>query len=409
MSGKVLGCAARGAACLAKCLAGGVAFLLMGIQAQADEWYLEPEVRVQALANDNLTLDRGDKDEAVGGILSPQAKIGHRSETTDIGLTGHADLNGYVVNSDLSSVDYKFVFDATHQASELSTLGFQAQFSDDTIFDSPEDNTGDEQKDSRVRRISASPSWGYQFTELDRIDLTGSWLDQSYPDAGEDEDEGYTAYNTGAMWQHRVTEIDTLNGGLAYSRFEPDDPDDAESDIIDLKVGWSRDFSPNLRVQATAGPTYSITHSHRDDSGDFQPRSDQIGYNADVSLAYQMSERSNLVLSYGHKSEPSREGNREDRDRVGLQFAHRVTELSTFRISGTYIGNQSTSEDDEGTSFTQYFSVEPSFAWELQQDLELSVSYRFQHQMFEDPEDEATSNAVFLTLTYRPQRLTWSD
>lgn len=401
----------RAAGAIAGVIVGGLPFGgTLSLPAWSDEWYVEPLVQTQVLANDNITLDRNKKEEVAGGILSPQLRLGHRSETLDLSLTGRVDLNGYVVNSQLSSVDEK-VGTHTVYTTELGKLGLDTEYSRDTIFDTPEENTGKNIGDSRLTKISASPSWSYQFTELDNLNLSAGYLDQSYSHSDVDRTD-YKYYSASASWLHQFTETDALSSGFSYGRYEPDGSQSSNADIIDLQLGWIHDFSENVRLQAIGGPSLTIQQDIDPDTGESKGKSSDLGYNADVRLSYKITELASLEANYTRKTEPTGDGQTRDRDRIGLNFSYRIGELTTLRLAGNYTGNDTsniTGTSNSDDTFRRYLSVSPSITWQLQDDLDLALSYRFQDETFRHPSDDAYSNAVFLTLTYRAPRWSWSD
>ena len=392
-------------------VAGGLALgCALALPAWSDEWYAEPQVQTQVLANDNITLNRNNKEEVVGGILSPQLRVGHRSETLDLNLTGRVDLNGYVVNSQLSSVDEKVNLHSAY-TTELGKLGLDSEYSRDTIFDTPEENSGGHIGDTRLTKMSTSPSWSYQFTDLDNLTLSAGYLDQSYG-SSDVERTDYKYYSASTSWLHQFTETDALSSGFSYGRYEPDGSQSSSADIIDVQLGWIHDFSENVRLQAIGGPSLTIQKDFDPDTGESKGKSNDLGYNADVRLTYKITDLASLEANYTRKTEPTGDGETRDRDRIGLNFSYRLGELTTFRLAGNYTGNDTsniTGTSNSDDTFRRYLSVSPSITWQLQDDLDLALSYRFQNETFQHPTDEAFSNAVFLTLTYRAPRWSWSD
>lgn len=148
-----------------------------GQVAKCDQWYLRPTLRTQAVANDNVNLSPDKKEEVIGAVLSPQLQLGHRSDVLNLNLTGGADFHGYAVNSQRSSISERLAFLGAYNASELSTLSLGASFTHrDTISNNPEDNSGRGANNVRITTLSASPSWSYQFAELDQLSISAGYL-----------------------------------------------------------------------------------------------------------------------------------------------------------------------------------------------------------------------------------------
>lgn len=369
-----------------------LAIAVAQMPARADEYSLESQLQFGIRANDNIKLSTTNEEEVVGGILSPQLKFGYQNDTTDISLTGRTDLNGYVVNSDLSSVDNRAIFHSGYR-SERGYLALDADFNRDTIFENVEDNDVEFVGEARVTSISVSPSYSYQLSALDQLEFTAGFLDRSYSS-----DEGsltdYQYYTAGVDWSHDVTERDTFTAGTSYGRYEPEGSDSEESDIINLSLGWEHDFSPNFNVAVAAGPTWISS-----------PGDDDLGYNVNVRATYEIDEQLTFTTTYTLQTEPSSRGRvTENRSRLAASLDYELTQRLTLRMAGNYVGKETGSSSD-----TSSYTLQPSLIWQVSQQTDLSASYQYRHKTTDNPSDEASSNAVMVTLTYRPDRWTWSN
>jgi hypothetical protein len=375
-----------------------------GRSARCDEWYLEPQLRTSMQANDNAELDRNGGRNVVGATLSPQLRLGHRSELLDLDVTGGADFNGYAVNSDLSSIDEQIALHGAYRASELSTLSLDSGFKRDTILSNPEDNSRRHAGTETVTTLSTRPSWSYRFTELDSLNFSAGYLNRTFGGSDSNGNTDYSFYNASAGWHHQLTETDGLTAGLSYGHYDPQGAGTDSAEIFNAHLGWTHDVSELLQLQASAGPSLRLSEGSSSGSGG----STDLGYNASIGLTYQPSELSKIQVNFTHQNEPTSNGEVQVRDRVGLTLSYQLDERATLGVTGSYVENESgqgTSSDD----FDRYFSIEPGVTWRLEEDLDLGASYRFQEKSFSKPSDQAMSNAVFLRLTYRAPRWSWSD
>lgn len=364
--------------------------------ALADQWYLAPQLQTKAVANDNQTLNRNHKVGVVGGVLSPQFQFGHRGPTHDISLLGRVDLNGYAVNSRLSSVDELAQFHAGYFF-ERSTLSLDSAYRRDTIFDTPEDDTGQFVDDVRVTTISAAPSWSYQLSELSLLSFHFSYVDKSYEKGSGLTD--YKYYSTGPQFSYKVTEVDTFLANASYGWYRPDGSSHRKSDTVDLSFGWQRDFTERLHVSASAGPSLVF-----EDSSSGGQSSTDLRYNVSLKGSYEFSDKGDVSLAYSRKTEPSSSGRSQNRARLSFALNYDFLEDLSFRMGASYVGKETGSDGN-----FRAFNIEPSLVWQLDEDLDLTASYRYREKIFENPSDSAVSNSVFLTLTYRPTEFTWSD
>jgi len=379
---------------------GALMVLVARTPGRAAEWYVESTLQLQGVADSNPTLATHDESPIAGGVLTPQVKIGRRTDQLDLSLIGKADFNGYAVNSDLSSIDERVGFHGSYQT-ELSQFGLDSEFNRDTILDNIEDNRGQFTKAVRVTTVSVSPSWSYQVTPLDHLDFLSGYTDKAYDS---DDLTDYVYYYGSVTWSRSLSETESFTSRLSVARFEPDDSVDTRTNTLAYLVGWSGDISERFHLDASAGPEFDMTSS--DQFGGRNDTDNRFGYQADMRAVYLVNELTKLVGSYSHKSEPSSSGETIVRDRVGLSVEYRWSPLMTLHLTGNYVGNETggSNQDD----FRQYFSIEPGVTWRLERDLDLSASYRYRNQSFHDDSD-ADSNSFLMTLTYRLPRLTWSE
>lgn len=363
------------------------------------EWYLESKVQMQGNYDDNIRLEADDEVEAVGAVVSPEVKLGRRNETLDLSLMGRVDASAFASEQDLDSVDERVIFNATRK-SQRGKLGFNADFNRDTTLTTEESDTGNLTETARVETLTVSPTWSYQLSPLDTLDLNGAYTNTSYDT---DELTDFEFLTAGASWSRAIGPMDMLLGGVFAARFEADDATNTASDIFGAQVGWSHQFSDNIRVQGVAGLEHVTT---RFDGPTGRDSDDTLGYRLDLSLSYAFDDVTKLELSGSRKTEPSGGGTVVTRNRAQVSLTRRLSPMLTFRTDGSYIA----SEQDERSGLDQrtFFAVQPSLTWSLDRDWDLSASYRFRTQEFESGES-ASSNAAFLTLTYRLPRQSWSE
>jgi hypothetical protein len=101
------------------------------------------------------------------------------------------------------------------------------------------------------------------------------------------------------------------------------------------------------------------------------------------------------------------------RNRVKAAVSYRLTPLVTLAFAGSYYDNgdplapsSSTNEAD-----TQSYTFSPSVAWQFSQSWSLVGSYAYRHKISgnNSNNEDATSNAAFITLKYSPLGFRWSE
>ena len=364
---------------------------------RAAEWYLESSLQEQLLFDDNITLAAEQKIPVAGGITSTEVKLGRRTETLTLGLEAKIDLNGYVEGSKLGSVDHRYRFKSAYET-ERGHLGLDAEINNDTIFDSVEENASSFTEGVRVTTLTLSPSWAYEVTPLDRLDLSGGTVSRGYdsPDLVD-----YQSYFGSAGWQHFFSERLAGTVSASVSQFEPQSADSASSTTLSFQPGLVYDWAERLRLEVSAGPEVVISNSDGSEGGA------QLGYSIASRAVYAWDELTRIEASYAHMTESSGSGTTTARDRVSLSADRKLNEVTTLRLAGSYIGNEWGGGGDE--AFRRYLSAEPSLIWHIFDDTDLTMSYRYRQQSYWDGTPTASSNAFNLTLAYRLPRLSWSE
>jgi long-subunit fatty acid transport protein len=131
---------------------------------------------------------------------------------------------------------------------------------------------------------------------------------------------------------------------------------------------------------------------------------DELGYRLKFNVKYIVSDQTSLRASISHDTEPSGDGDQVVRNRVSFGIDHDLTPLLTARFNADYVDNEDIFGNETHTSneqqTTRYTSIRPALAYQLTEDWSVEAQYSFRYRLFEDENDHATSNSVFLTLQY---------
>jgi uncharacterized protein (PEP-CTERM system associated) len=125
------------------------------------------------------------------------------------------------------------------------------------------------------------------------------------------------------------------------------------------------------------------------DPDDDGPTADVI---FNVSADYKLKDTS-YTLSASRDLQPSQDGDLEDRYSAHFGMSHQINDAMTFGVSGSF-AYQPDSDDGE----TRAFTISPSLSYQLSQDWNSSLSYRFIQT--DDENETAHSNEVALSLSY---------
>jgi len=354
---------------------------------------------MQSSYDTNIRLEDRDEIEALGGVLSPEFKLGRRTEALDLNLFGRIDASAFAGESELDSVDERLLF-TVNRKTLRGKYGVGVDYNRDTTLTTEETDTGRFTETARVETFAVAPSWSHQFTAVDNLDLTGSYVDTRY-----DTDllTPFRFLSGTGNWTHAMGPRDSLIGAAFIARFEADDASDTVSDIAGFQLGWNHQFSERLRAQGSAGLEHVTT---RFDSPAGRDEDTTLGYRIELNLSFAYDERTKIDLTGSRRTEPSGGGTVVTRNRAQLSLSRRLTEQLTMKTDASFIENES----DTRNSLEQrtFVAFQPSLTWNFERDWDVTASYRFRAQEFEG-DDLATSNAAFVTLTYRLPRMSWSE
>jgi hypothetical protein len=364
----------------------------------AQEWKLSTNLSQRVLYSDNLLLNRSNEVDAFGFITTPELLLERTSPTSHIALNGQFQFAEYIDHSDFNSQDQIIDLDVEKALSERSRLGFDANFTRDTTLTSEEDITN-RFLDDAIRFISwrTTPSWSYDLTPLDQIGLAATYRAVTYSDT--DEKTDYQYFGPAINYSRRLSELSKFTTELTARRFIPDEPGDDYTDTIGTLFGYAYDPSERFSISGGLGVSYSEEHDEGEGSDS------DVGYRLKFDMKYLVTEQLTARASLSHDNEPSGDGDQVTRNRVRVGLDYRATEMMTLGFDLNYADNvdvlgfegQSTDDEDERS---RYVAVRPSIGYRFTEDLSLVGSYQFRYKKFEDENDTATSNSVFLTLQY---------
>lgn len=368
-----------------------------GDAASAQEWKLSTNLSQRMLYSDNLLLNRRNEVDTFGSITTPELLLERTSPTSHIALNGRFEFEEYFDHSSFDSQDQIIDLDVEKALSERSRLGLDANFTRDTTLTSEDDITN-RFLDDAIRFISwrATPSWTYDLTPLDQVSLAGSYRQVEY-DSSEKTDYQYFGPTIG--YNRRLGELSKFTTELSARRFIPDEPGDNYTDTIGTLFGYAYTSSERFSISGAAGVSYS--EEHEEDVGN----DSDVGYRLKFDMKYLVSEQLTARVSLSHDNEPSGDGDQVTRNRARAALDYQVTEMATLGLDFNYadnvdlLGFEGESTDDEDDR-SRYFAVRPNIGWQFTEDLSLVASYQFRYKKFEDENDTATSNSVFLTLQY---------
>ena len=399
---------------------------------QAAEWSAEPKISLRTGYNDNIRLTAAPHDSVWETALSPSVKFGVAQEHQ--GLSGDARLSirrftggdGRESSDVLDREDYHFNTDAWHNTLRDSFRG-NLDYTRDSTLDSELDQTGNVVDDRATRdRFTLGPSWTRMLTELTRLELSYQYTNVDYSDdPGISNLVGYDYHVASASLLRQLTPRTLGTLAVGFNSYLPDT--DFDSDTITLQAGLTTNFSETLEASVLAGQRETTSDSFigtgicvgADPGATFPSCTGGIAVptgttNTEVdtsSATYSASitktfETGSVSVSLSRSTNPSSDGELLDRTRAVLTGEHKFTETLRTSLRVEYTENETIVNRVGFVSNPEtedFFRVTPKIHWRWSREWSLTGEYQYATDDQANA-DEATRNAVYVTLSYRPPK-----
>ena len=387
---------------------GLLAGLLFAQTSQAQQWTLQPEVRVGYEYDDNARLrsDPAEIQEVDGYLLEGSLGIAYNTQRTTFELTPRLRSRVYDEIPDVDSDDQFLDFDFTHQTlkglfrvrssydreSVRTAERADPDFDTDDPDDIPIDETGDVFSNERRERFRIAPEWSYAFTERMTVGLEASYMDVSYDEATVDGHVDYTDARLAATLGRKFTERTYGYVGAGVRKYE-NDLGTNDVDGVDAVIGIESDISQTTRLRAEIG--YENTEQSLTGESDGNVV-------ANFNIVRRL-ETITMLAQYRRDIAGTGAGRVTARDSVNFtlrkQFTERVSGgLGVRAFQSEEVGQQdvSTLEERDFTEFRAMLAVALSRAFTVEGD------YRYARADRSGFEDEADGNSIMVWLVYRP-------
>jgi|GEM_PF-3142626 len=381
-------------------------------------WVVSPSATVRAEISDNVQLRTEDIEESgTTSRISAQARLRNVTDTSDISAVLGASYLAYSGVDNLDDRDDQFIELVARKSLERAQLSLQGSlrrddllrgtgFIQDGIADSEEeiDQELDEIVDDvdvdvgtvtdQLDRIRAqlTPSVSFQLNQRTSAQIDYSYFEIFYDDSslaalvGAQETRSQAI---GSTVSHRLSEQTTINVRGRATKFEPELSQ--ESDVYEVSVGLTRQLSEisNLEVQLGANRT---DPEISDSENGFQAR---IGYNRRTA-------NGRLRLSVQRRLSPGSFGSILETDEVVVRYRHRFSQRLSGVLAVTGLSSES-SNDPFSRQNRDLVQFTPELSWRFNENWTGTGGYRLRWTDRDFDNDDAVSNAAFVSLTYRPQ------
>ena len=393
----------------------GAAALLLQVpmQAEAQQWRLQPELRVGGEYDDNAQLRAEEENifEIEGYIVEGSAGIAYVTPRTTFEITPRLRSRVYDEEIDVDSDDQFLNLDWVHETlkSQFALRGDYSRESARTAeranadidVDDPDeipiDESGITFGNERRERFRVAPSWRYELTERMALRSGFTYTDTTYEQSAVSPLRDYTDSRVNLGLAREFTPRTEGYISATARRYESDVGRDVDG--VGLRVGIETDLSETTQFQAEIG----VEDSDSEQAGLTESNSNIV---ANVNVRRRL-ETITMLAQYRRDLSAGGSGRVSARDSLNLslkkQFTERVAgELGLRAYQTEGVGGQAVTFEER-----DYSQLYAGMTVALSRTVLLEADYRYSRVDRTSFEGTADSNNIILWLVYKPTEILW--
>lgn len=360
-------------------------------------------------SNDNIALEPEQETSIVGGSVSIPVTLGIRSERLEATLSNEFvssrfDDEGYDSDDNYLGSRVVYLF-------EKSKLEGYANYALESTRTSEFLDTGVVGNNSTgVDTLAVGGEASHSFTEINGI-IGG--IDYSDVDYESELYQDFTFISGSLGWTHRRSERMRLRLQGYGNRYE--DVGDTEvatkTDGAGLQLGFDYKVTGRIDAQLLTGWVWVETSYDAGPPQSAEPPEDNRD-NAPMltgSLDYS-GERYQLTANVQSSPAPSGDGSLQYRQEISLGYSYDLNEAASLAIG--LLAGQSEAVDNRINDNRDYAQASVGLEHRFSTSWSVAASYVYSFQNQDRSEDQASgnasSNAVYVNLVYKPTKIVWS-
>lgn len=371
--------------------------LAVSVTVRADQWYIEPTASLESLYDDNVRLSQINPQQSFGTIARATLQTGRRSERSGTGLSAVLSNRQYLEVSELDRTDGSLGLTTSYQI-ERNRFGFDANFDYDSTLTSEVDTSGLVQVNKRRSRWLLKPSWNYQLSQRATIDAVLSYEDVAYQDVEQIPLFDYRFVKTALTASYALSERTQVFVRISYDQYEAEQIEN-RSENIGLETGMSYLLSETTSISAFGGIHHAQVQTPTAD-GSEQTESSGPMFDLQLKKNFQTGD---IKLTAGRALVPSGSGDLLDTTSLSLALGYSLS--AHWKLGFDVGGYRNREPNGEGSANDRdYLAISPRLERRLTEAFRIAIGYRYRWQRYETSENEAVSNALWLTMNYAMPR-----
>ena len=369
----------------------------------AAEWVMNSSIGLRNQYDTNRTLTTAPHDSVTGVSIIPSIDFAKNTEITRNRITARLQSSRYS-DEDIRDSDVQ-ILAFRHETKGLrNTFNITGNYRRDTTFatltdiefddesglgDSSDSDEGLTKTKAKRKDLVINPEWSYRMSESYSLGLSYRYRNREYSG---DANTGLVEFNANAYAFALDKVLDQKNAIsyiMRFSEFNPTDNTKTEDTSIGLTYRYK--FTELSGINLVVGLRNTDSPDGNSDGSIYK-----ISFNT-------RSEITRFYIDISRDLAGSGTGSVVERVQLDVRYNQRLTELTALSIRARAFDNKSV--DNNTSSDRTYMLIEPRLNFRLSRNFRADVSYRYRYEKFDNSDQSADSNAIFLGIIYSFDKL----
>ncbi len=383
----------RSAAVFRIALMSAAALVAAGGVAHAENWKIETSGGAKLEIDDNPLLSANNAESTTGLILTPTLRAKHDTGASQVQFGGQLEANQYD-DSAFNSNDVYLDF-LGRQRFSSGMMELRGSYNYDTTRTSDVTSSGLSVAGVRHTTYSLQPHIETAITQTEQLLLDGSFQNSKY-----DSDQ-YTDYRNTSIKpsiKHAFNEVHSGVLALEGSRYESTSGPGVTADNLIPSIGWIAQLSPRWQTNISVGVQYTDTDYTVETANARDGEKWDYYYSGGVTYT-DLNEK--IAFDFSRRPSSMSSGAQSQATMFRLNGTHTVSQKLDLKLGLIYQNSQRSGSNSGGSADITYIEAAPQLVYRLTEKLNLNLMYR--HREREIGSSDATSDAVMMTLTFKPE------
>jgi hypothetical protein len=407
-----------------------LAGLGLATDAAAEQWMVQGSLGQQGQYNDNISLSSTQKDSVFGYLVTPTLQASRKSGALDLGFQGLGDIRRYD-NAQWNCDNYNLSSNNDYRASSRSVFSLSGGYASSCSYAQQITDSGLLSANIQAVNYRIAPSWAWQWTALDQVRLTTSYVNTSYNGGGVSTQTtlntlpsplnlvGNDTYTASLAESHQWNRDLTLIGSVNFSTIKYAGSNTAtpglgvntgtnisSQNLYSVLGGGNYVIDRFWSAAVSGGPVWVDTQQSQNSLVSGQGGSLSLGSYGNIGLNYK-GELSRFSATLSNAISPSAIGETLQTQSAAADYSYSLTRHMLLNLGGNYSHSQTIGGQQGAIPASQYsrnfYSATTGVAYEFSREWRVMGSYIYRRQEIQqDSVSSGTgaSNLVMLSVNY---------